>query len=438
MASIVAMTRGASIASRTLLAAVVFSLGCGPVHKELRPQSTAVQKLERLAVRFAEDGEFTVIDERAQQNTALAAFGLVGLVATAVQYGTNASSDNKSAESLAAFLESAKCRDGFQTSFEDTLRKAGKPTVEVVAERPEDLRKAGFDAVLEFSIEQCGFRMTNRESEEMGAFVELRAKLVQADGKIGWDDRETIVATTRASLNRLRTEPDLARTQFETVLRDAGRRMANNTSTRESSDEAAAAPAARDSALRPAAPSRRPSSTSISTARRRAAVRSRACRRRCSSSCRTSPTRATTASGSGTRRHGYGQNKADIVTLKPVTEVGARRSRSRSRRNGHKPARTVRCASRATSSSSGSTSSRTLDRGIHGHRRVQAEGHRRGERQPALRRQYGPLQREERAATRARGRRVMNLALARLVESIAMDDALTQALSAHQPVATTQ
>jgi hypothetical protein len=141
------MTRGASKASWILLAAAVLSAGCA---KPLRPQSTAIEQLERLAVRFADDREFTVVDERAnaiRPIAAGAAFPLLALVGE---------------------------------------RKAGKPTVEVVADAPDDVRTAGFDAVLEFSIDDCGFRMTNGVTEEIAAFIAL------------------------------------------TVLRDAGRRMANN------------------------------------------------------------------------------------------------------------------------------------------------------------------------------------------------------------------
>jgi hypothetical protein len=119
------MTRCASNASWILLVAAVLSAGCA---KPLRPQSTAIEQVERLAVRFADDGEFTVVDERANAIhpiAAGAAFPLLALVGEAVATGVNHYRDGKSNEALRAFLESAKCRDGFQTSFEDTLRKAG-------------------------------------------------------------------------------------------------------------------------------------------------------------------------------------------------------------------------------------------------------------------------------------------------------------------------
>jgi hypothetical protein len=222
------MTRGRSTGSWILLAAAVLSAGCA---KPLRPQIAAIQQVERLAVRFADDGDFTVVDERANALhpiAAGAAFPLLALVGEAVATGVNHYRDDKSTEALRAFLDSAECRAGFQTAFEDTLRKAGKPTVQVVADAPDDLRASGFDAVLEFSIDDCGFRMTNGVTEQIAAFIALQAKLVQADGTVGWDDRETVIATTSSSVEQLRNEPDLARIQFEAVLRDAGRRMANN------------------------------------------------------------------------------------------------------------------------------------------------------------------------------------------------------------------
>jgi hypothetical protein len=181
-----------------------------------------------MALRFVEDGSFVVFDERARANNAMAAFGLIGLVGQAVMTSQQHSRDNESAKMLQAFLESASCRDGFQAAFEDALRKAGSPTMQLVEERPPDLLEQGFDAVLEFTIEHCGFRMTNQASEEMAAFTEMRAKLVMADGKVTWDDRESIVSSKRTTRVALKSDPELARSQFEGVLATAGKRMAYN------------------------------------------------------------------------------------------------------------------------------------------------------------------------------------------------------------------
>jgi hypothetical protein len=217
------------ITARLFLAATFLAAGCGPVHQQVRPQTTVLQGMERLSVLFVDGGKFTVIDERARGNPgAMAGFGLIGLVATAVEFGTNASSDNQSARSLAAFVQSAECRGGLQAAFEETIHNAGKPSLQVITERPVDLPTAGFDALLEFRIEQCGFRSINQTSQELAAFVELRAKLVRADGRVAWDDRETVISNTSSTKERMQSEPDLARTQFEAVLHDAGRRMANN------------------------------------------------------------------------------------------------------------------------------------------------------------------------------------------------------------------
>src|SRR5262245_8938930 len=70
------MAHGASTTPRILLAALVLASGCA---KPMRPQASVIQQIEHLAVRFTEEGEFMVIDERAHQDGPLG-FGLLGLV----------------------------------------------------------------------------------------------------------------------------------------------------------------------------------------------------------------------------------------------------------------------------------------------------------------------------------------------------------------------
>lgn len=203
----------------------VLSVACGPIHQELRPRVEVVRALKRVALVISKDGEFTVFDERARATgTPAVLFGLVG---AAVASAANASADEESANSLAAFLEHAECRGRFQAAFERTLAESKR----ISAEPKPDLvhaKQSGADAVVIFRIESCGFRLVSQESLEMAAFIDLSARLELSNGEVGWDDRETVIATTHTTLAGLKREPALARRLFEEVLDDAGRRMANN------------------------------------------------------------------------------------------------------------------------------------------------------------------------------------------------------------------
>jgi hypothetical protein len=202
-----------------LLLSIALLAGCA---SPVRPQGEAIAKLQRVAVVFADDGDFVVYDERA--NAITTPFSITGALLSSVG---NYSQDRAREQQLREFVESPSCRKSFQTAFEDTLRKAGRPTVQVVAQRT-DAKQAHYDAALEFEILDCGFRMINQMSNEIAAFIVMRAKLVMADGRVAWDDSESVISSRRSTIYDLQSDPDFARSIFEAALNDAGRRMAYN------------------------------------------------------------------------------------------------------------------------------------------------------------------------------------------------------------------
>lgn len=202
------------------------ALACGPVHKQIRPQATSLARLERLDVYFAKAGEFTVFDRRVDANAMEGA--LFGLAGAAIAEGVDADRDRKTTELVAAKLTGVPtCRPGIEQAFFETLAGSGKIRARR-AEAPPTSPPADADAVVVFSIDHCGFRLMNQASGEMAAFVEVGVKLTLADGTTGWEDRETVIAPSRATVERLKSEDGLATPLLESVLADAGRRLAYN------------------------------------------------------------------------------------------------------------------------------------------------------------------------------------------------------------------
>lgn len=202
------------------IALLILVFGCGPVHNQIRPQASAISKLDRIGVVFKRDGVFAFIDEQARR--AAAPSGLVGLG----MYSAAVSADEKSAAAIGAGMSNPACRSIFESAFREAMSASQHPRVEILASRPA--MQPSFDAILEFDIEHCGFRLVNRSIEEMAAFIQLRARLELASGETGWDDRETVIGTTRFAPGLLKSEQGLGRAEFEDVLAVAGRRMAHN------------------------------------------------------------------------------------------------------------------------------------------------------------------------------------------------------------------
>lgn len=205
---------------------VLVAAACGPVHQEVRPHDFAPAQLEKLDVYFATPGEFTVFEKRAGGDEGA---GLMfGLIGAAIAESVDASQDEKTAEAVAAtFSEAPTCQPGVERAFFETLEASGKIHPRRVDREPKSAPVEA-DAVIVLRIDHCGFRLMNQSSGEMAAFVEVGVKLTLADGTTRWDDRETVIATSRATAERLQSEEGLAAPLFEGVLADAGRRLANN------------------------------------------------------------------------------------------------------------------------------------------------------------------------------------------------------------------
>lgn len=203
---------------------LALAVACGPVHKQVRPQAERFGALKRLDVHFAKSGEFSVFEKRVDANAgASAMFGLIG---AAIAEGVDADADRKTTELIAARLPAGiGCRPGVEKALLDALAANGKIEARLV-EAPDPA--SGADGVLALTIEHCGFRLTNQSSGEMSAFVEIDVKLTLAGGSVVWDDRETVIAASRATIERLKSEEGLARPLLEGVLADAGKRLAYN------------------------------------------------------------------------------------------------------------------------------------------------------------------------------------------------------------------
>ena len=131
-----------------LLAAVVSLtlMACGPIHSTLRPTTTSLTGVRRVAVIVTDDGEFTVIKERAKATaTGAALFGIVGaVVSSAANQSMDSGEADKVRPGIAGFSPTPALRD----SFVDTLKGSGRVDVDVIdSERSLPATKE-YDAVV--------------------------------------------------------------------------------------------------------------------------------------------------------------------------------------------------------------------------------------------------------------------------------------------------
>ncbi|MDJ0851306.1 MAG: hypothetical protein QNK04_23275 [Myxococcota bacterium] len=107
-----------------------------------------------------------------------------------------------------------------------TLRDESRFRVAIYAEEPLPAEAARYDAVVSFDLQNCGFRLVNRKSEQLSAFFEFEARArLEGDQEI-WDDREVMLGQHRFSLDELTASPGPALEDLAEASRQAGASMA--------------------------------------------------------------------------------------------------------------------------------------------------------------------------------------------------------------------
>lgn len=206
------------------LNATIFMItGCGPVHNQIRLPSTSDIEISSINLVVPAEGEFTVFYERATATAAPAA--MFGLVGAAVAAAANNSADRKVTDSLITHLSETSCAPEFKSSFLATVAESSE--IQVYSEDMVNPQNSAVDATIHFDIESCGFRVVESGRMLIAPFIEMYAKLtLTSSGEVIWDDRETVIGAQRTSIEKLQSNGELVRQAFQSVLREAGQKMA--------------------------------------------------------------------------------------------------------------------------------------------------------------------------------------------------------------------
>ncbi len=203
----------------------VFLTGCGPVNQAIRPTPAEVGRIQRLAVVIHQEGQFTVIDNRAKAtDTAVVLFGLTGaLIASAY----NQHADSEKAKSFSSQL-TLSCKPLFLESFKNSLIEYNRFTDAVFLDQNPKPEEAGnYDAVVSFEILNWGLRVAERsQGDLLKPFMEIHAQLIDSKGKKLWDEKDVVVGHGRQSLSSYQSDRELFKKDMEEGMQNAGRKMA--------------------------------------------------------------------------------------------------------------------------------------------------------------------------------------------------------------------
>lgn len=216
--------------TRRLLAPVVFLTlaACGPLHTTVRPDTSSLATVKRVAVIVAEDGVFTVINERAKATaTGAALFGIIGaVVSSAANQSMDSGEADKARPGIAGFSPARVLRD----SFVDTLRSSGRVLVDTVDSEAGLQTARDHDAVIRLTIKEWGVRLPARAiSDRLAAFAEIQARMTAGRGQnVMWDEHEVALGSGRYELAEFQRDAAVLRDQLTETFHGAGYRLANH------------------------------------------------------------------------------------------------------------------------------------------------------------------------------------------------------------------
>lgn len=162
------------------------------------------------------DGSFEVFHSRAKSTATGAA--LAGLIGAAVQTGIESSSDSKKTTAVLAKIKDSSCRSRILTSLEDKL-----VAKDYLVELTEDMLYPN----LNLSIDYCGFKIVNTQTNAMAAFARLTATYLDINKKQIF--KEVILITGRQEIpySELESGDVDVETELSQVLQNTGKRIAN-------------------------------------------------------------------------------------------------------------------------------------------------------------------------------------------------------------------
>ncbi|MGA3115370.1 MAG: hypothetical protein ABSF90_13180 [Syntrophobacteraceae bacterium] len=208
------------------IVACLFLAACGPVNQAVRSTPVEINKIQKLAVVIPQEGEFTVIDERAKA-TATPAF-LFGLTGAIVASAYNQHMDSEKAKAMSGQMTRLSCRSIFIESFQTALSEYNRFTDAVFLDhelKAEDVKS--YDAVVSFEILSWGLRVVERsQGDLLKPFLEIHAQLVDAKGNKLWDETDVLVGHGQSSLANYQYDHELFNKDMEEAIQDAGRKMA--------------------------------------------------------------------------------------------------------------------------------------------------------------------------------------------------------------------
>lgn len=215
--------------SRLLAPVVLLTLGaCGPLHSTVRPDTSNLATVKRVAVIVVEDGGFTVINERAKATaTGAALFGIVGaVVSSAANQSMDSGEADKARPGIAGFSPTRVLRD----SFVEALKSSGRLLVDTVDSEAGLQTAKDHDAVIRLTIKEWGVRLPARAiSDRLAAFAEIQARMTAGRGQaVVWDEHEVALGSGRYELAEFQRDASVLRDQLTETFHNAGYRLANH------------------------------------------------------------------------------------------------------------------------------------------------------------------------------------------------------------------
>lgn len=189
----------------------------------LPPVTHAEHAPGSVLVAIETDGEFEVLHSRAKTTgTGVVLFGLIGY---GIEESSRVGDDNQREAQVLAFLPTDDCRTGFEDALVAKLEEKGYAATVVASHK---YAAGSFDQTIRLKIRACGFKLANSSSDEVSAFYAASYAIDKAGQKPAREMTDMLITGAfRSDWSGFVAEPEIARTEFESVRVRAGQRIAN-------------------------------------------------------------------------------------------------------------------------------------------------------------------------------------------------------------------
>jgi hypothetical protein len=213
---------GTTFMKKLILATLSLALAGCATHNQIRVSTTDDIEIKNLAVIVPESGTFEVQNARLRQDgTSTALFGLIGY---AIEAGHRDSLDTEKEQQVREYVEQLDCAGDLASAIQTTFRDESE--INSTLYRSENELAGTHDAQVIFKVQQCGFTLTNRDSELFVPFITLNAKAMSSDGYVIWDDKETFTGKEEVSFQTMLAGEGVAAKLLDDLLNEAGARLA--------------------------------------------------------------------------------------------------------------------------------------------------------------------------------------------------------------------